>query len=273
MIDRARVAALYRYPVKGFTPEPRGELTITARGRAKGDRVWSLRFPHGTRPDSRDGRDYWPKGDGLCLRDFPSLARLRLEHSAEEIRLCGPGGEIGTYRVGEDLPAEKHRLEQDVTDFLLRSPEGRRLAGKLPLAFVGDGREPRFQDRPRGFLAAHSRSSLAELSRVMGAPVDEQRFRSNIAIEGLPAWAERDLVGRRVRIGEQEFDVHAPIVRCLAINANPDTGERDLRVLQSLTRDLGQAEPVFGVLLLPRTGTGYEEGEARIRVGEEFSVL
>src|SRR5699024_9115850 len=157
--------------------------------------------------------------------------------------------------------------------FLLRSPEGRRLAGKLPLAFVGDGREPRFQDRPRGFLAAHSRSSLAELSRVMGAPVDEQRFRSNIAIEGLPAWAERDLVGRRVRIGEQEFDVQAPIVRCLAINANPDTGERDLRVLQSLTRDLGQAEPVFGVLLLPRTGTDYEEGEARVRVGEEHSVL
>jgi len=108
---------------------------------------------------------------------------------------------------------------------------------------------------------------------VLGAPVDERRFRSNIAIEGLPAWAERDLVGRRVRIGEQEFDVHGPIVRCLAINANPDTGQRDLRVLQSLTRDLGQAEPVFGVLLLPRRGPEAEERAARIRVGEEFSLL
>src|SRR5699024_12153931 len=86
VIDRARVAALYRYPVKGLTPEPRGELTITARGRAKGDRAWSLRFPHGTRPDSRDGRDYWPKGDRLWLRDFPSLARLRVEHAAAVLR-------------------------------------------------------------------------------------------------------------------------------------------------------------------------------------------
>lgn len=268
---RAHVAALFRYPVKGFTPEEHEHLTLTEDGRAEGDRVWSFRFPCGTTPTSRDGRDYWPKGDGLCLRDFPSLAQLRLEYltSTGEIRLCGPGGEIGAYRVGTDLPAEKRRLEQDVTDFLFCSPDGRRLDGRLPLAFMGDGREPRFQDRPRGYLAAHSRSSLAELSHVLGTPVDERRFRSNIAIEGLPAWAERDLVGRRVRIGEQEFDVHAPIVRCLAINANPDTGERDLRVLQSLTRDLGQAEPVFGVLLLPQASTG----DARIRVGEEFSVL
>ena len=38
------VAALYRYPVKGFTPEMPASLTITDGGRVAGDRVLGFRF-------------------------------------------------------------------------------------------------------------------------------------------------------------------------------------------------------------------------------------
>ena len=39
-----RVAALYRYPVKGFTPEPCTGLTVLPEGRVAGDRVLAFRF-------------------------------------------------------------------------------------------------------------------------------------------------------------------------------------------------------------------------------------
>lgn len=262
----ARVAALYRYPVKGFTAESVPELTLTGDGRATGDRVWSLRFPTGAKPEQRDGLDYWPKGEGLCLRDFPSLARLRLTYDGAtgRMRILGGGGSSGSASYSTRVEADRARLVADLTAFVQGSAEGRRLEPNLPLQLVGDGATSQFQDRSRGFLAAHSRSSLAGLSRALGTEVDERRFRSNIAIEGLPAWSEYDLIGERVTIGGAEFTVHAPIVRCLAVNANPDNGERDLRVLQALTRELGQDKPTFGILLLPTSG---QEG-AEIRLGD-----
>ena len=39
-----RVAALYRYPVKGFTPEKCETLTVLDEGRITGDRVPGIRF-------------------------------------------------------------------------------------------------------------------------------------------------------------------------------------------------------------------------------------
>ncbi|HEU4343675.1 MAG TPA: hypothetical protein VFU31_19160 [Candidatus Binatia bacterium] len=48
------VAAVYRYPVKGFTPEACERLTVLDEGRNAGDRVLGVRFADtqavGTRP-------------------------------------------------------------------------------------------------------------------------------------------------------------------------------------------------------------------------------
>jgi hypothetical protein len=43
-IVMARVVALYRYPLKGFSPEPCERLSILANGRVAGDRVLNVRF-------------------------------------------------------------------------------------------------------------------------------------------------------------------------------------------------------------------------------------
>lgn len=241
------VAALWRYPIKGFTPESRTALTITENNRAAGDRVWSLRFPHGTSPTPEGA---WPKGDGLCLRDHPALARLRLRQDPTgEILLELPTGER-RY----DLPADGERLEADVTAFLLEHADTPRLRRDLPVRLMGDGSTAMFQDRPGGYLTAHFRGSIAPLEHALGAPVDERRFRSNIAIQNSQSWAEHDLLGRTVSIGGVRFTVDGLLVRCLAINADPDTGERNLRALQALGRDLGLPEPTFGVKLMPLPG-------------------
>lgn len=248
------VSALYRYPIKGLAPEQCEQLQVEPGGRIAGDRVLAFRYAKDTEPEERDGLDYWPKGGGLCVRDYPALTRLALEYTAGEVRLTA-GSEV-VARAGLD-DGGRQALVSAVTEYLLDTPDGARLAraGHLPLALVGDGRTATFQDRPRGFVTAHSRTSLAALGEAVGAELDERRFRSNIALDGLDAWAEEELVGRRVRIGAVTFEVSAPIVRCLATHANPDTGLRDAPVMTTLTRVLGKAQPAFGILMLP-VGSG-----------------
>ena len=69
------------------------------------------------------------------------------------------------------------------------------------------------------------------------------RFRGNIHVEGLPAWAELDLVGKRV-IDRQTWSSKAfdRIVRCAATNVNPITAERDLAIPRSLLELYGHGD-------------------------------
>ncbi|UOR03241.1 MOSC domain-containing protein [Leucobacter allii] len=283
-----QVAALYRYPVKGFTPESVTELLVRSDGRIAGDRVLAFRFAEAADPEDRDGLEYWPKAKGLALQDFPSLAALRLSYDegARRVRITATGREAasdaGRVLVDAGLdPAGRAALASAVAEHLLDGPEGGRLrrTGRLPLALVGDGAHSRFQDRPRGYVSVHGSGSVAALGSAVGGGVDHRRFRSNIVIDGLPAWEELRWSGR-VRIGGLVFRTEGPIVRCLATHANPDTGVRDLRVLTTLTRELGQEEPTLGRLLLPEGSAparaGTSEGAAAlgvIRLGDVVEVL
>jgi uncharacterized protein YcbX len=86
-----------------------------------------------------------------------------------------------------------------------------------------------------------------------------------VAVDGLSPWEEQDWIGKTLRIGGLRFRVHAPIRRCLATHANPETGERDRPVLTTLTRSLGQEEPTMAVALVPL-------GAGQIRRGDEIDL-
>jgi len=69
------VVALYRYPVKGFTPEACDTLTVLDEGRIAGDRVLGIRFADTEAPD-----DAWSRKVGmLALINTPGLARLSVK--------------------------------------------------------------------------------------------------------------------------------------------------------------------------------------------------
>lgn len=257
------VSALYRYPVKGFTPEARDELVVQADGRVAGDRVLAFRFADAVEPEDADGLESWPKSRGLALMDFPALARVALtfDHDERRLRLSVDGSVLAEAGLDD---AGRRELEDAITAFVQESGDARRLdrEGVLPLRLVGDGATSRFQDRARGYVSLHGEASVAEVDAAVPAPVDSRRFRSNIVIAGVPPWDELAWRGR-IRIGEVAFDVQKPIGRCAAILANPDTGERDARLLRVLTTEFDQAEPTLGILLLPTAGGG------AVRVGDE----
>jgi uncharacterized protein YcbX len=258
------IAALYRYPVKGFTPEACDTLTVLDEGRIAGDRVLGVRFA-----DTDAADDAWSRKTGmLVLMNTPGLAclRVRFDERASRLQIS-----LGTsLLLDEPLNAEgRRRIGTILTDYVLQLGENP-LTGhpeRLPLRVIGDGYSPRYHDDAAGRVTLHGRGSLQALQTMLGNEVSELRFRSNIAIDGLSAWEEQSWVGRKIRIGAVEFDVVKPKTRCLATHANPVTGERDLPVLTTLTQKFGQENPTFGVAMVP-TGAG-----GQIRVGDQVTLL
>jgi uncharacterized protein YcbX len=240
-----RVAALYRYPVKGFTPEACETLTALPEGRIAGDRALGFRFADSPAADAAWSR----KHEFVALVNTPGLARLQLryDHNARRLRIGLDGAAV--VEAGLD-PDGRARLATTLADFVLKLGENP-LSGhpeRLPLRLVGDGASPRYQDSESGQITLHSRETLAAVAAAAGDPaLGEARFRSNIAIEGVNAWAEHDWFGHRIRIGRVEFDVVRHKTRCLATHANPRTGERDLPLMTMLVKSFSQKEPTFAV--------------------------
>ena len=259
-----RVVALYRYPIKGFTPEVCSSLTVLEEGRIAGDRALGFRFAGSGLPQAAWSRKY----GFAVLVNVPELARLdaSFDHETRRLRVA-LDGEILTDEVLDD--SSRTRIAAAIERFVLALPQNP-LAGhpeRLPLELIGDGITPRYQDSEQGQITLHSRESLASVADALGDPaLSEIRFRSNIAIEGIAQWEEQDWIGRSLRIGEVEFDVVRPKVRCLATHANPRTGERDLPVMQTLVSAFRQEQPTFAVAIVTR-GRGGE-----IRVGDDVTV-
>lgn len=254
------VRTLHRHPVKGFAGVSEPSLRIVTDGdgggHVLGDRVLGVR--HG---DAEPADGWGPKSQMVVAMNTPALARLSLTLTDGRLRLAR----------GEELLAEEGLDEAGRTRLaavLATQPELGLAPDSphLPLRIVGDGETSVLTDSPRGRVTLHSRASVARLAEVMGSgPIADARFRHNIVIDGVPALAELDWVGREVTIGTQRFTVVKPLTRCLATHANPQTGERDLAILKALTGPLGLAKPVFGVALEPVVA-----GE--IHVGDQVTV-
>jgi MOSC domain-containing protein len=260
-----RVAALYRYPIKGFAPEACDALTVLAEGRIAGDRVLAFRYANCGAPD-----DAWStKHETVALVNTPGLAGLdlRLHHDSLRLDLRLEGAQL--FETALDDEGRK-RLCAVITDYVT-SLEENPLSGhpeRLPLKLVGDGRTPRYQDNAAGQITLHGRKSLEAVARAVSDPaLSEIRFRSNISVEGLEAWEEQQWVGRTLLVGAIELQVVMPKTRCLATHANPLTGKRDLAIMPALVQCYAIDKPTFAVALIPTRGGG------EIRVGDSVEVL
>ena len=260
----AHVAALYRYPVKGFTPEECETLTVLDEGRIAGDRVLGIRFA-----DTEAADDAWSRKHGMvALINTPGLARLRVTFDSKAFRLLIS---LETSVLVDEVlnPEGRRRIGAVLADYVLKLDENplTHHPERLPLRVIGDGLSPRYHDEEPGRVTLHGRGSLQTLEAALGEDVSELRFRSNIAVDGLNAWEEQSWVGRRIRIGTVEFEVVKPKTRCLATHANPITGERDLPILTTLIQKMGQENPTFAVAMLP-SGRG-----GQIHVGGQVTLI
>ena len=172
-------------------------------------------------------------GGGAVLRTVrnPALlaVRARCDGSALELGFPDSSRVTQLLEVGRRWDADYWGRRLEVEE--LPGPASRALAGYLGQDCVLAGLV-----RPGGFVfgapvSLWFASSLAELERRMGGPVDPRRFRLTVGVDDLTEPVDEEtLVGSRLRIGEVDVLVEEWIGRCPVANLHPEHpgGEADV---------------------------------------------
>ncbi len=239
-LNTARVAALYRQPVKGFTPEPLETVVLEAGGWFPGDRMWAMENgPTGYDPEAPE---HLPKTRFTVLMRQAEVAKVRtrwdettnvLSVSAED----DPGFDVRMYDA-----ADRARFADWLAVRLGEEAPNRSGGGALKL--IDAGPRHRFMDSMRGKVSVLNLASVRDLEQRLGRPVDPLRFRANVWVEGWAPWVENEwgggadggvilTLGPKLG-GDVILRGDKPITRCAATEVDPATGERDLPVVKSL---------------------------------------
>jgi uncharacterized protein len=223
------IAALFRHPIKGFTPERVEAADLAPGAMFPGDRLFAVENgPSGFDPAA----PAWiSKMKFAVLAAMPAVARVRTDYDEARgvLRAGAPGAR--DLEVSLTNAAGRAALEAWLTTVLAAEGGG-------PYRLVAAPGH-RFTDHPRGEVSIINLESVRDLARRLGVEVDPLRFRANLYVEGWPAWAELEWQGRELGLGEARARVFEPIVRCAATMVDPATGERDLDVPGELHRLYG----------------------------------
>ncbi len=117
----------------------------------------------------------------------------------------------------------------------------------------------RYPDRHPVHISLVSQATLEAIAAAVGDRIDVRRFRPNILLDGVSPWEEFEWVGREISIGTAKLTISAPIGRCLNIEVNPETGERDLPLFSLLQEHFGHGKT--GVVAKVNIGGAVEVGD------------
>ncbi len=252
-----RIQSIYRYPVKGFSPERLDGAELTAGSYFPCDRLYAVENgPSAFKPWAPA---FVPKSAFTVLANTPKLARVRTAYDETTGGLTVEAAGYPPF-VGE-LVSERGRKAFAIwlTGFL----DADEVRGPLK---VLSAPPHRFTDHPSGHISLINLESVRDLSAKMGQPVDPLRFRANLYVEGWPAWAEMSWSAETpIALGSAHARLFKPIVRCAAIEVGLTTGERDMEVVEALFALYGHV--YCGVYLNVTQGGRVGEGDAAERIG------
>lgn len=228
-----KIAAIYRYPVKGLGPNRLESAELAPGQTITGDRLYAIENgPSGFDPAHPA---YLPKSRFLMLMRNGRLASLRTAFDQETHTLA--------------ITADRREAVRGD----LRTPEGRAAVERFFAAFCADElRGPpkvlhaaghSFSDVARKVVSIINLASVAGLETILGVPVHPLRFRANLYVQGWSAWSEFGLVGREIAVGTSvRLKVVKRIERCAATNVDPDTGVRDLEIPRTLMQNFDHTD-------------------------------
>jgi MOSC domain-containing protein len=231
--DTATIAAIYRYPVKGLSPQPLGRTRLAVGQTLPADRLYAIENgPSGFDPAAPA---YFPKQRFLMLMRNERLAALRTDYDEQShtltIQAEGQEAARGDLRTAEGRAAVERFFAEFCADEL-RGP---------PRVLFGKGHS--FSDVAKKVVSIINLASVAAIENAVGKPVNALRFRGNIYVAGWPAWHEFDLLGCEIAVGaDAKLKVVKRIQRCAATDVDPDTGIRDLTIPKTLLQNFDHAD-------------------------------
>ena len=238
-MERGRIGAIFRYPVKSMA----GELLDVARlgwHGIEGDRRLAFR-----RLNDKSGFPW------LTASKLPQLLlykTFRLDSNTTELlptHVCTPDG-------------KEYELRSDE----LREELSSRYGSDVELMSLNQGI---FDE---ACISVISLGTVHCIGRESGRDVDLRRFRPNLVIEtdGAGPFEEDRWVGRTLLFGEGNGGAALTVTmkdeRCVMVNLDPDTAERDSRVMKTVVRMNANYAGVYGTVV--RAG--------ELRVGQAVSL-
>jgi uncharacterized protein YcbX len=252
------VTGLFVYPVKSLGGVALMEARVERRG-LRFDRRWMVVDENGVfitqRENASMGRIGVTIGDDALVLTRNDAQPLHVPFAAE-----GPGR---TVRVWEDT-VEARAVGGDADAWLSDALGVRCSLVHMPSDAERQidreyAREGEFVSFADGFpLLLGNVASLADLSTRVGWPMAMERFRPNVVVSGVSAWAEDGW--DRISIGGIPMRGPKECLRCVITTIDPSTRQKGPEPLRTLAtfrkRDDGVA---FGLNLIPD-----EEGILRI---------
>jgi uncharacterized protein YcbX len=219
------VRDIFRYPVKAMAGEALDEAEVGWHG-IDGDRRHAF-------VQSDDRSDFpW-----LTIRQVPALTR----YVPQDGQVRTPGGRL--------LDLDGPELAAELAD-----------AHGGPVHLHRDARGL-FDAFPVSFMSVQA---VERIGAITGRELEPLRFRPTIVLD-VPGreFPEDDLVGRTVSVGaELQVRVDVRDSRCMVVNFDPRTAERDPSVLRAVVAHRDKCLGVYGTTVRP----------GRVRVGDPIAV-
>jgi uncharacterized protein YcbX len=246
----AEIAGIYRYPVKGLSPEALPHVALNPGETLPADRRYAIENgPSGFDPMEPK---WMSKAYFLMLMRDEWLAALHTHFDdASTVLTISRDGSIaaqGDLETAEGRAAVEQFFASNFANQIKGPPK------------ILRSKDHSFSDVAKKVVSIISHASLEAIEDVVGQPVHPLRFRANLYVRGWPAWHEFDLLGETLAIGEARLKVLKRITRCAAINVDPDTAARELNILLTLMQRFGHAD--CGVYAEVIAGGEVAEGDA-----------
>jgi len=256
------VRGIYRYPIKGLSPQPVRGVELEAGKPFPFDRVFALARP--AVPIDAESPRWAKKGLFLMLMLDETLACVHTYLDVDTMQFtvvrgpepAGPNGPRAECLLSVDL---KTREGREVVEAFFRH-QVPKLQAAPKLVHSSEGH---FMDKPDNVISCINLATVRSLETEWGRTINPLRFRANFYIEGARPWEEFDWVGSDIMLGDVLFRVDRRNGRCGATNVDPATGERDMDIPGSLRKRFGHKD--LGVYLVSRTS-------GKVVVGDRVTV-
>lgn len=254
-----KIDSLYRYTVKGLSPESLPSADVeTGHGFAL-DRLYAI--TDGSFVFDEANPAPMPKTHFLMLARFERLALLKTKLN------------LNTHHL-------EIRFSDSLYEFSLREVDGRKALAVFLTQFLAEplrGEAEVVQAEGHQFtdISVHSPALMRSVSLInlatlrdlgdhVGRHLDPRRFRANIYFDGAAPWSELDWVGRKLQSGNVLLRIVRRTRRCPATSVDLERGVRDLNVPRSILDYRGHGDcGIYAEVLSP----------GRLQPGAELSLL
>ncbi len=236
-----RIAALYRYPVKGLTPHGLDRVDVEQGEAFPFDRAYAIE--NGAMGFDTESPKHFPKINFLMLARNERLAALdcRFDEATHALTIHRHGKQVARGVLNTGIG--RNLIEQFFAAYCRDELRG------APRILSAEGHS--FSDKARKCVHIVNLATVRDLARSLGTEIDPLRFRANVYIDGVEPWRERDWVDHDVELGTATLHIFDRTQRCDATNVDPRTGVRDLGIPASLVRDRGHIDlGIYGAVTL-----------------------